>query len=276
MLDRNNLTAIVSAFRDAIEPCWSEESAYKVPEIQRYGACMSGGQCAVTCLVLMDVLHSELPDEQIFLISGQLQSTNGEVVIRDHGWLRVGSGAGAVIVDPTADQAASISKKVVIGTVVELEEQGLHYIEKEIETDHGESEHPKRFKRYMILKNAWDHRDMQTHEMKLVSRPFDDIVNGIKRYEIRLNDEKRQKIKIGDRIIFRKLPDLTSHITVEVTSLKTYPNFSSMYDDLSSEYPDWEKDDWIRAMYAYYTPADEHRYGTLAIGIKLVQRPDDR
>jgi ASC-1-like (ASCH) protein len=276
MIDRSALRKIVDDFRKEIESCWSEESAYKVPEILGYGPHISGGQCAVTCLVLMDVLRDELPDEQIFLVSGQLQSISGEIVIRDHGWLRVGSGTEMTIADPTADQAESVSEKIIIGTVGELEKKGLRYIEKDVEDSHGESEHPKRFKRYLILKDAWDHRDMQTHEMKLVSRLFDDIVNGTKRFEIRLNDEKRKKIRIGDHIIFRKLPDLVSSIVVEVTSLKSYPDFLFMYDDLKSEYPDWEKGDWIKAMYAYYTPADEHSYGTLAIGIKLVQGSDDR
>jgi ASC-1-like (ASCH) protein len=106
--------------------------------------------------------------------------------------------------------------------------------------------------------------------MKLAPGYFEAIVKGVKQYEIRLNDEKSQKIKVGDHIIFRELPELASSTTVEVTSLKSYPGFSSMYDDLKSEYPNWQKDDWVKAMYAYYTPADEQRYGTLAIGIKLV------
>lgn len=158
MIDREKLEEITAIFRGQIEPCWSEESAYKVPEIQFYGAYISGGQCAVTCLVLMDILHSILPDEQIFLVSGQMQYTNGEIIIRDHGWLQVGSGSNTTIVDPTTDQAASILEKVIIGTASELAEKGLHYIEKEVESNHGELKHPKRFKRYVILKNGWTSR----------------------------------------------------------------------------------------------------------------------
>ncbi len=36
------------------------------------------------------------------------------------------------------------------------------------------------------------------HEMKLQQKYYDFIKNGTKRIEIRLFDEKRQKIKIGD------------------------------------------------------------------------------
>ena len=47
-----------------------------------------------------------------------------------------------------------------------------------------------------------------THEMKLQPKNFDYILNGTKRIEIRLNDEKRKKIKLGDKIKFLKETDL--------------------------------------------------------------------
>ena len=151
MTNRQHLQEIVSGFRSKIDPCWSEESAYKVPEILKYGSNISGGQCAVTCLVLMDVLNEEFPTEKIFLVSGQVQSTKGDIIIRDHGWLQVGSWQKAIVIDPTADQANTIDEKVVVGTAKELEERDLRYIGKEIEEGHGQSEHPKCFDRYQIL-----------------------------------------------------------------------------------------------------------------------------
>lgn len=156
MPNRERLQEIVTAFRSKIEPCWSEDSAYKVPEILQYGPDISGGQRAVTCLVLIDVLREEFPTEQILLVSGQVQLTKGDIVIRDHGWLQVCSGEDAIIIDPTADQAETIGEKVVIGTEKELEERGLRYLGREIEEGHGEIEHPKRFSRYQILKKAWE------------------------------------------------------------------------------------------------------------------------
>ena len=46
------------------------------------------------------------------------------------------------------------------------------------------------------------------HKMKLNKNPFERIKNGTKTVEFRLYDEKRQQIKIGDKIEFSKLPDL--------------------------------------------------------------------
>ena len=45
------------------------------------------------------------------------------------------------------------------------------------------------------------------HEMSLNPAPFEKIKNGEKSIEIRLYDEKRRGVKIGDIIIFSKLPE---------------------------------------------------------------------
>lgn len=152
MLNQARLKVIADKFRRVVELSWSESTAYKVPEITKYGPGISGGQCAVTCLVLKDVLEKEFPAEKFLMVSGQLQSMDERVIIRDHGWLQVGSGTETIIIDPTADQAPEIKEKVTIGTVSELEQKGLRYIEKEIESDYGELEHPNRYKRYSKLK----------------------------------------------------------------------------------------------------------------------------
>lgn len=44
------------------------------------------------------------------------------------------------------------------------------------------------------------------HLMKLQEKYFDYIKYGTKQYEVRLNDEKRKKIKKGDLIEFSKEP----------------------------------------------------------------------
>ena len=46
------------------------------------------------------------------------------------------------------------------------------------------------------------------HILKLQPKYFDYINNGTKRIELRLYDEKRQKIAIGDTIIFQKEPEI--------------------------------------------------------------------
>ena len=55
--------------------------------------------------------------------------------------------------------------------------------------------------------------------MKLKETPFERIKNGTKTIEFRLYDEKRKKVKIGDKIEFSKLPDLHEKILVEVLDI---------------------------------------------------------
>lgn len=44
--------------------------------------------------------------------------------------------------------------------------------------------------------------------MKLRPTYFDMIADGTKIYEIRLNDEKRQPVQVGDIITFQREPEL--------------------------------------------------------------------
>lgn len=54
------------------------------------------------------------------------------------------------------------------------------------------------------------------HEMKLQPKYYDFILNGTKRIEIRLNDEKRKTIKVGDTITFYKEPLLNESFNVKI------------------------------------------------------------
>ena len=60
------------------------------------------------------------------------------------------------------------------------------------------------------------------HKMKLQEKYYDFIINGTKRIEIRLNDEKRQTIKLGDTIEFAKEPELKDKFDAKVIGLINY------------------------------------------------------
>ncbi len=69
------------------------------------------------------------------------------------------------------------------------------------------------------------------HEIKLQPEYYNFILNGTKRIEIRLFDEKRQQIKIGDTIKFFKEPDLNKSFNAKVTGLLRYNSFEDMFKD---------------------------------------------
>ena len=69
------------------------------------------------------------------------------------------------------------------------------------------------------------------HEMKLQDKYFDYILYGTKRIELRLNDEKRSKIKVGDKIRFLKMSNLTDELIVDVEELLKYSSFDELFKD---------------------------------------------
>lgn len=68
-------------------------------------------------------------------------------------------------------------------------------------------------------------------EMKLQPEYYNFILNGTKRIEIRLFDEKRKQIKIGDTIRFLKEPELTQSFNAKVIGLLRYSSFEDMFKD---------------------------------------------
>lgn len=51
------------------------------------------------------------------------------------------------------------------------------------------------------------------HQMKLKSEPFEKMKSGAKTVELRLNDEKRQLVQIGDFIEFTLIDDPVQKLT---------------------------------------------------------------
>ena len=73
------------------------------------------------------------------------------------------------------------------------------------------------------------------YKMKLNESPFERIKNGTKTIEFRLYDEKRQQVKIGDKIEFSKLPDLQEKLIVDVIDLYREDTFENLFRKLYSD-----------------------------------------
>lgn len=104
------------------------------------------------------------------------------------------------------------------------------------------------------------------HKMKLLENPFERIKNGTKTIEFRLFDEKRQQIKVGDKIEFSKLPDLQEKILVDVVDLYRENTFEELFRKL---YSDEEVTKKTKRMHEIYSPKKEKIYGVLGIKIKI-------
>ena len=83
-----------------------------------------------------------------------------------------------------------------------------------------------------LSREAWEiMQEPVTHEMSLRESPFRAVADGTKVIEMRLLDEKRRKIRIGDRIRFT-LSGGTETVTAEVMGLHPFPSFDALYASL--------------------------------------------
>ena len=112
-----------------------------------------------------------------------------------------------------------------------------------------------------------------TYEMKLRAIYFDKIKSGEKIYEIRLNDEKRQLIDVGDILIFKKEPELKEELITEVKDLVYFATFDEMVKTLPIKKIGFENMDqeFVKNVYyQFYTKEAEQQYGVVAIKVKVL------
>ena len=113
-----------------------------------------------------------------------------------------------------------------------------------------------------------------THQMKLQDAPFEMIEKGIKTIELRLLDEKRQLIQVGDKIEFTHAQNPTRVLNSRVIALHIFPSFDELYADLPLLKCGYTKEDIHTAkpsdMDAYYTREEQQKYGVVGIEIELI------
>lgn len=107
------------------------------------------------------------------------------------------------------------------------------------------------------------------HSMNLHTQPFEMIESGIKTIELRLCDEKRRKIKVGDTIVF-SCGDRT--MQVAVTALYPFDSFEALYRvlplDKCGYLPHELETASAQDMQAYYSLEQQKQYGVLGIEIE--------
>lgn len=109
------------------------------------------------------------------------------------------------------------------------------------------------------------------HTMDLAPAPFAMMESGQKTIELRLNDEKRQKIKIGDEIEFVNTKSGAT-LRREVAALYHFKNFEELYRSLPLILCGYTEETLPNAsprdMDIYYSPERQKRYGVVGIELK--------
>lgn len=112
-----------------------------------------------------------------------------------------------------------------------------------------------------------------THFMHLSDEPFLKIKEGKKNIELRLYDEKRSRIAVGDEIIFKRANG-NETLSARVVKLHIFGTFKELYMELplikcgyaleeaeNAAYTDMEK---------YYSAEEQQKYGVVGIEFELI------
>lgn len=105
----------------------------------------------------------------------------------------------------------------------------------------------------------------------LDSEIFELFKNGKKDIEVRVNDEKRRTIKIGDKLILLKRPDEIEKIETDIIELKYFNNFVELVNYYPMErlyFENYTKDQFLNDLSKFYTEEEQIKYGVVAIIVK--------
>jgi ASC-1-like (ASCH) protein len=107
----------------------------------------------------------------------------------------------------------------------------------------------------------------------LKPEPFRAFLDGYKRVEMRLFDEKRRLLKPGDFLRFENEDNPEEHFLFEVTALVRFPSFQELYAAYRPEEIGYhpETAPSYRDMERYYPEEKIRQYGALAIEGTMVE-----
>ena len=113
---------------------------------------------------------------------------------------------------------------------------------------------------------------MTTHQLKLATEPFNAIISGNKTIESRLYDAKRQKIQIGDRIIFTNRDNSEQTVTTEVVGLLRYATFRDLFSHNNPRKFGSDNVEWLENQISeFYSIEDQKIYGVIGIEFRVCQ-----
>ena len=108
------------------------------------------------------------------------------------------------------------------------------------------------------------------HTMKVQTKYYNLLKNGIKTIELRLWDEKRQQIKIGDKITFSDLSNPDDTFVAEVITLYHASSFSELCNIIQPTQAGFStKQELLDCLQEFYTPEAQRKYGVVGIEIKI-------
>jgi ASC-1-like (ASCH) protein len=119
---------------------------------------------------------------------------------------------------------------------------------------------------------------MWHHQSKLQSPYYEFVKEGRKTLELRVNDEKRQAMKIGDIWKFEREHDwdnFDEYFYTTITNIRHYKSFKEAIEDVSSS--DLNEllpyvnsvEDAIKIYEVFYNKEKEEKYGVVCFTLKI-------
>ena len=115
-------------------------------------------------------------------------------------------------------------------------------------------------------------QNSQNHILQLNAAPFASIANGSKTIEMRLFDEKRQKINVDDTITFLLRDNNEKKILVKVKALHRFSSFRELYSQFNKTLLGYAPNEIAKPedMEFYYSQDDIKKYGVVGIEIEKI------
>lgn len=115
---------------------------------------------------------------------------------------------------------------------------------------------------------------VKRHIMRLTPSPLKMIREGTKTIELRLLDEKRKGISVGDTIVFVNTEDENDILSVMVDDLYRFDSFEEPYKNLPLLECGYTEEDIDSAspkdMELYYSKEEQEQYGVVGIKVSLI------
>ena len=109
------------------------------------------------------------------------------------------------------------------------------------------------------------------HQMKVQTKYYNLLKSGKKVIELRLFDEKRQKIKIGDEILFSDSSNTNDSFVARVINLHRAESFDKLCQIITPAQAGFtSKEELITVLQEFYTPDSQQKYGVLGIEIQKI------
>jgi len=113
--------------------------------------------------------------------------------------------------------------------------------------------------------------------MQLFAAPFNAMKTGAKTVEIRLNDDKRQRVRVGDLIEFNNRSNQDQKLVTKVVKIDRYESFRDLLNVITPGDDELSKKKWeaaMRGLRELYSEEEEQEYGVVVFHIELISFRD--